>query len=60
MFDRFVVVDWSANSTPKRGRDSIWIAVLDGHGVSVSNPSTRAAAEESLAELVDVIRPVAL
>ena len=26
MFDRFVVVDWSANSTPKLGRDSIWIA----------------------------------
>jgi hypothetical protein len=27
MFDRFVVVDWSASSTPKLGRDSIWIGV---------------------------------
>lgn len=53
MFDRFVVVDWSANSRPKRGRDSIWIAVLDGHGVSVSNPSTRGAAERFLADLVE-------
>lgn len=52
MFDRFVVVDWSANSTPKRGRDSIWIAVLDGGGLSVSNPSTRAAAQRCLVELV--------
>lgn len=52
MFDRFVVVDWSANSTPKRGRDSIWIAVLDRDGVVVSNPSTRAAAERYVTELV--------
>jgi hypothetical protein len=52
MFDRFVVVDWSANSTPKRGRDSIWIAVNTGTRTSVSNPSTRAAAERCLAELL--------
>jgi hypothetical protein len=53
MFDRFVVIDWSANSTPKRGRDSIWVAVLDDNGISVSNPSTRAAAEQGVAELVE-------
>lgn len=52
MFDRFVVVDWSANSTPKRGRDSIWIAVNTGTRTSVSNPSTRAAAERCLAQLL--------
>ena len=52
MFDRFVVVDWSANSTPKRGRDSIWIAVAEGGEVAVSNPSTRAAAQRFLVELV--------
>ncbi len=53
MFDRFVVVDWSANSTPKRGRDSIWIAVHDGTRMtSVSNPSTRADAERCITELV--------
>jgi len=53
MFDRFVVIDWSANSRPRRGRDSIWIAVLDAHGLSVSNPATRGAAEQFLVELVD-------
>ncbi|HYN33120.1 MAG TPA: hypothetical protein VES40_10890, partial [Ilumatobacteraceae bacterium] len=50
MFDRFVVVDWSANSTAKRGRDSIWIAVRDHVGATVSNPSTRAEAERMLVE----------
>lgn len=52
MFDRFVVVDWSANSTPKRGRDSIWVAVCDANGVTVSNPPTRAVAERFLTERI--------
>jgi precorrin-8X/cobalt-precorrin-8 methylmutase len=52
VFDRLVVVDWSANSTPKRGRDSIWIAVRDSVGVTLSNPSTRFEAEEILADVV--------
>ncbi len=26
LFDAYVFVDWSANSVPKRGKDSIWIA----------------------------------
>lgn len=50
-FDRVVVVDWSASSRPKRGRDSIWIAVLDGDGVSTTNPATRAAAAVALDDL---------
>jgi precorrin-8X/cobalt-precorrin-8 methylmutase len=54
MFDRFVVVDWSANSAPKLGRDSIWVAVLDGAGaVSSTNVATRRAAEALLGELLD-------
>lgn len=53
MFDRFVVVDWSANSTPKHGRDSIWIAVADADGVRVANPATRAEAERRLHDVVD-------
>lgn len=51
MLDRFVVVDWSANSSPKLGRDSIWIAVHDGH-VAVVNVPTRSAA---LAMLLDLL-----
>ena len=53
MFDQFVVVDWSANSTPKRGRDSIWIALFDGHRTTVENISTRAEAEQRLSDIVD-------
>lgn len=29
MFDRVIVLDWSANSVPKRGKDSIWLAHFD-------------------------------
>ncbi len=54
MFDRFVVVDWSANSTPKLGRDSIWIAVHEHSGeVSVTNLPTRASAVAFLVELFE-------
>jgi hypothetical protein len=54
MFDRFVVVDWSANSTPKLGRDSIWVALLDGAGTtSVTNLPTRHEAEEFLGHLFE-------
>jgi len=53
MFDRYVVVDWSANSTPKVGRDSIWIGVCDGTGqVSTTNLATRRSAEAYLVELL--------
>lgn len=51
MFDRFVVVDWSANSSPKLGRDSIWIAVHDGD-LNVVNVPTRSAAEAMLLDLL--------
>ena len=54
MFDQFVVVDWSANSTPKSGRDSIWIAVHDRTAErSVTNFSTRASAESFLVEFFE-------
>jgi precorrin-8X/cobalt-precorrin-8 methylmutase len=38
LFDRYIAVDWSAANTPRRGRDSIWIA--DSRSESI-NPSTR-------------------
>lgn len=52
-FVRIVVVDWSANSTPKTGRDSVWIADLDvaGSEVRTANVSTRSAATDLLVEL---------
>lgn len=53
MFDRHVVVDWSANSTPKLGRDSVWIAVRDDADLAVTNLPTRAAALAFLVDLVE-------
>jgi precorrin-8X/cobalt-precorrin-8 methylmutase len=43
VFDRIVIVDWSASATPKRGADSIWVCVLDTRsGAEVArNPPTR-------------------
>lgn len=51
MFDRVLVVDWSANAAPKRGADSIWIAQVDvasGRCSEPANPPTRADAREQL------------
>ncbi|MEP4590461.1 MAG: cobalamin biosynthesis protein CbiG, partial [Ilumatobacter sp.] len=53
MFERIVVVDWSASSTPTTGKDSIWIAelhVASGH-LSTVNPPTRTAACDLLMHL---------
>jgi precorrin-8X/cobalt-precorrin-8 methylmutase len=52
MFDRIVVVDWSASSRPVQGADSVWIGVssVDGGRVATVNPSTRAAAVDVLVE----------
>lgn len=56
MFDRIVIVDWSANASPKRGADSIWICELDARtGTEVTrNPPTRWAARDLV---VDALRP---
>ncbi len=53
LFDRVVVVDWSAASAPRRGRDSIWMATLDVGGRAVENLATRRTAERRIADLVD-------
>ena len=48
------MVDWSANSTPKLGRDSIWAAVRERAGeTTLTNLPTRAAAGDFLVELLD-------
>src|SRR5438270_5936472 len=42
LFDRYLVVDWSASNSPKRGRDSIWVCDRSASGeVTVANPTTR-------------------
>lgn len=47
-----VIVDWSAASRPKTGRDSIWICRRDGAGERLDNPPTRHAARALLAEFL--------
>lgn len=54
LFDRYLIVDWSAANTPKRGRDSIWIALYDGGDCTLlSNVSTRSAA---IAQIRTILR----
>ena len=50
LFDAYVMVDWSAASKPKTGKDSIWIAEFSGDSgrFTFSNPPTRTAATEEL------------
>lgn len=38
LFDRYIAVDWSAANTPRRGKDSIWIADSEAESI---NPPTR-------------------
>ena len=52
MFDRIVVVDWSAANAPKRGGDSIWIADTGGNE-PLLNPATRAAAMKRIVRIIE-------
>jgi precorrin-8X/cobalt-precorrin-8 methylmutase len=59
LFDRYIAVDWSANNSPKSGKDSIWSA-LASHAtgeVQTENHPTRHAAETwVLRELIASVR----
>lgn len=53
LFDAYVMVDWSAAATPRRGKDSIWYTVLVRRNgalrrVALENPPTRSDAEYAL------------
>jgi hypothetical protein len=53
MFDRYVIVDWSASNSPKTGKDSIWICDLSSAGEFItSNPPTRGKAESAIRNLL--------
>lgn len=55
MFDRVVIVDWSAASQPSPARpsaDAIWIGVAEAGGEDTRYCRTRAAAEAAIAGLV--------
>ena len=50
LFDAYIMVDWSAASTPRTGKDSIWIAELASttRRCRFNNPATRTEATEFL------------
>ncbi|MEM8759360.1 MAG: cobalamin biosynthesis protein CbiG [Pseudomonadota bacterium] len=50
LFDRWIVVDWSAAATPVTGKNSIWIADLTRDGLKLHNPPTREAAMALVSE----------
>ena len=55
LFDAYLIVDWSSNSTPKKGADSIWLGWTrraDG-SAETRNPSTRA---EACGMVLDLLR----
>ncbi|MEL7174815.1 MAG: hypothetical protein AAFN05_17835, partial [Pseudomonadota bacterium] len=52
LFDRWIVVDWSAAAVPTRGKDSIWIANLGADGLQLDNPRTRIDAMALLSERI--------
>lgn len=59
-FDAYVAVDWSANSKPKTGADSIWIAWGKWHRGRLSvgkleNPSTRSRAMVLVTDLLKTL-----
>lgn len=52
VFDRYLIVDWSAANAPARGKDSIWLALHeDGRLAALENISTRAEAMGRIREI---------
>jgi hypothetical protein len=61
LFDSYVMVDWSAEARPKRGKDSIWLAHLRRAGgawvaAAPVNPATRAEAAAAIQDLLEAER----
>lgn len=57
LFNAYVMVDWSAASTPKQGKDSIWIGVIKRdirfrNSFEAVNPPTREAAMQALRDIL--------
>jgi precorrin-8X/cobalt-precorrin-8 methylmutase len=53
LFDRYIVVDWSAANTPRRGADSIWVCCLGADGECVTrNPRARGMARDVVRDLL--------
>jgi precorrin-8X/cobalt-precorrin-8 methylmutase len=58
LFDAYLMVDWSSETKPKTGKDSIWLALAERTPAglrlhALENPATRAEARERLADLLE-------
>ena len=51
-FDAYLMVDWSAESRPKAGPDSIWVCFKHLGGEIIENPPTRVAAYKRIRALL--------
>ena len=61
-FDAYVMVDWSANSGPKRGKDSIWWCMAGWQGARLRvgppvNAATRPGAMAAIRARLAALRP---
>lgn len=61
LFSAYVIVDWSAAAKPATGADSVWIGVMKRDvrfrlTFEAHNPPTRAAAEQTLAAILDDLK----
>ncbi len=55
LFDRYLIVDWSAANAPKTGKDSIWLALSEGTDlVWVHNAPTRLEAMALIRKVVEL------
>ncbi len=55
LFDRYLIVDWSASNAPKTGKDSIWMALSEGTDlVWVHNAPTRLEAMALIRKVVEL------
>ena len=53
LFERYLIVDWSAANAPARGKDSIWLALYDGRDrTALENIPTR---QEAMARIRTII-----
>jgi hypothetical protein len=53
LFDRYLVVDWSASGRPVTGATSIWIAAAGpGPAVELANPATRSESEQLIGDVL--------
>jgi len=58
LFDAYLMVDWSSETKPKTGKDSIWLALAERTPAGLrlhvlENLATRATARERLADMLD-------